>query len=423
MITLDTGLLGPHIAGGELEKAVVKASDALSSLLRGDCPGAEMRGWLELPKMPRRQIEEIADAGKRIQDEDECLVVVGIGGSYLGARAAIEALSDFAPFPVLFAGNSLSPVYHARLLESLSGKKFSICAISKSGTTTEPAIAFRLLRGELELFCGLENCRERIIAVTDPESGALRKMAQAEGWKTFAIPPDVGGRFSVLTPVGLLPMAAAGIPIDKVLEGAGAAMAAYTATGADNDALRYAAARHLLHQAGTAIEVLSVFDPSLHMICEWWKQLAGESEGKNHRGLFPASTVMTTDLHSLGQLLQEGTRSILETFLVVERPGRDLVVPGAAEDLDGLGYLEGRRLSAIDRKAFEGTREAHSAGGLPIMTLEVPEISPATMGGLFVFFEIAIAVSGLLGGVNPFDQPGVDEYKKRMFRLLGKPGA
>ena len=417
MITLDTGLLGPHVSDEALRGALPGASAALSSLLRGECAGADMRGWLGLPKAQRRLVEELTDEGKRIQDESECLVVVGIGGSYLGSRAAIEVLADFAPFPVLFAGNSLSPVYHERLLESLSGKRFSICVISKSGTTTEPAIAFRLLREAQAGSGGL------IVAVTDPERGALRAEAEAQGWRTFAIPSDVGGRFSVLSPVGLLPMAAAGIPIGVLLEEAAAAMATYTRADADNDALRYAAARHLLHQAGTAIEVLSVFDPSLHMICEWWKQLAGESEGKNHRGLFPASTVMTTDLHSLGQLLQEGTRSILETFLVVERPGRDLVVPGAAEDLDGLGYLEGRRLSAIDRKAFEGTREAHSAGGLPIMTLEVPEISPATMGGLFVFFEIAIAVSGLLGGVNPFDQPGVDEYKKRMFRLLGKPGA
>jgi glucose-6-phosphate isomerase len=423
MLSLDLELLQPHLAPDALRAALPEAQAALSSMLRGECPGAEMLGWLSLPKAPRREIEAIIDEGKRIQDAGECLVVAGIGGSYLGARAAIEALADSAPFPVLFAGNSLSPAYHARLLDSLAGKKFSICVISKSGTTTEPAIAFRLLREALEGSCGAGGCRDRIVAVTDPRSGALRKMAGAQGWKSFAIPPDVGGRFSVLSPVGLLPMAAAGIPVGEVIEGAAAAMGRYTSPGTDNDALRYAAARTLLHRAGTSIEVLSVFEPSLALFCEWWKQLAGESEGKTGRGLFPASTVMTTDLHSLGQLLQEGTRSILETFLVVARPARDLRVPAAGDDLDGLGYLAGRSLSEIDSTALEGTREAHSAGGLPIVTLEVQELVPETLGRLFVFFEVAIAVSGLLAGVNPFDQPGVDEYKKRMFRLLGRPGA
>lgn len=423
MLSLDLELLKPHLTADAFRAFLPEAGAALASLVRGDCPGAGMHGWLSLPKAPRREIEAIADEGKRIQDTSDCLVVVGIGGSYLGARAAIETLPGHAPFPVLFAGNSLSPAYHVRLLDSLSGKKFSICVISKSGTTTEPAIAFRLLRRALEASCGAAGCRDRIIAITDPARGALRREAGAQGWRTFAIPPDVGGRFSVLSPVGLLPMAAAGIEIGEVIVEAAAAIDRYTAAEEGNEAIRYAAARALLHRAGTAIEVLSVFEPSLALFCEWWKQLAGESEGKDGKGLFPASTVMTTDLHSLGQLLQEGTRDILETFLIAARPPRDLAVPAAEDDLDGLGYLAGRSLAEIDHKAFEGTREAHAAGGLPIVTIEFPELSPGAVGRLFVFFEVAVAVTGLLQGVNPFDQPGVDEYKKRMFRLLGKPGA
>ena len=423
MLTLDTRHLEPHISAQDLRAALPEAAAALRLLLKREGPGAGMLGWLDLPKSPWREVQHIADEGKRIQDTSDCLVVVGIGGSYLGARAAIEALPDQATFPVLFAGTSLSPARHARLLEKLAGRRFSICVISKSGTTLEPALAFRLLRQALERAWGRDEARKRIIAVTDPESGALRRMAAAEGWRTFPIPPDVGGRFSVLSAVGLVPLAAAGIDIFGLLEGAEAALGRFTRPEDNNEALRYAAARALLHRRGTTIEVLSVFEPDLALFCEWWKQLAGESEGKDGRGLFPASAVMTTDLHSLGQLLQEGTRSILETFLVAARPGRDLAVPEAAGDPDGLGYLAGTDLGGINRRAFEGTRAAHAGGGLPALTLEIPEISADTLGALFVFFQIAVAVSGLLGGVNPFDQPGVEEYKKRMLRLLGKPGA
>ncbi len=248
-------------------------------------------------------------------------------------------------------------------------------------------------------------------------------MASEEGWKTFSIPPDVGGRFSILSPVGLLPCAAAGIPIKGMLAGARAALGSFSMESVENDALRYAAARTLLHERGTKIEVLSTFHPELALFCEWWKQLAGESEGKDGRGLFPASTVMTTDLHSLGQLLQEGARDILETFLVASHPPRDLTVPGDDADLDGLNYLAGRSLGEINSKAFEGTRAAHESGGLPVVTIEVPSITPDSIGELFVFFEIAVAVTGRMMGINPFNQPGVEEYKSRMFRLLGKPGA
>jgi glucose-6-phosphate isomerase len=382
-----------------------------------------MLGWLSLPRMPLRTVGEIIDTGKWVQDNSDCLVVVGIGGSYLGARAGIEALRDDAIFPVLFAGNSLSPGYHDELLESLDGRRFTICVISKSGTTTEPAIAFRLLKEKLIEQCGREGYGRRIIAVTDPARGALRGMAAAGGWKTFDIPPDVGGRFSVLSPVGLLPLAAAGVPIGMVLGGAAGALEMYTKTDRSNDALRYAVARTLLHRAGTVIEVMSTFHPHLSLFCEWWKQLAGESEGKKGRGLFPASTVMTTDLHSLGQLLQQGTRAILETFLVVSSAGPNLPVPYDRTDLDGLNYLAGIDLGEVNRKAFESTRDAHSAGGLPVITIEVPSMTPENLGGLFVFFEIAVAISARLLGVNPFDQPGVERYKSRMMKLLGKPGA
>jgi glucose-6-phosphate isomerase len=422
LLTLDTGTLAPHLTEKDLKEGMPGAIEALGSLIRGEGPGSDMLGWMALPCLPARDIEEITDAGKRIQDQSDCLVVVGIGGSYLGARAGIEALRRHAPFPVLFAGNSLSPEYHTDLLDYLEGKRFSICAISKSGTTTEPAIAFRLLRDRLIDTCGRKGSNERIVAITDPVKGALRKMAGAEGWKIFPISPDVGGRFSVLSPVGLVPFAAAGIPVDTLVSGACRGLDRWTKEEPGNEALRYAIARALLHGSGIEIEVLSTFHPELSYICEWWKQLAGESEGKEGKGLYPAATVMTTDLHSLGQLLQEGSRNILETFLVSAGTNRDISIPGDSEDLDGLNYIAGRSLSEVNRKAYEGTKAAHVAGGLPVMTIELERIDPESIGALFIFYELAIAVSGRLIGVNPFNQPGVEEYKKRMFRLLGKPG-
>jgi glucose-6-phosphate isomerase len=422
LLSLDTGTLAPHLSEDDLKNGMPGAIEALGTLINGEGPGSEMLGWMALPCLPPRDIEEISDAGKKIRDTGECLVVVGIGGSYLGARAGIEALREHAPFPVLYAGNSLSPEHHADLLDHLEGRKFSICVISKSGTTTEPAVAFRLLRNRLIDTCGREESGDRIIAITDPVKGALRKMAGEQGWKIFPIPPDVGGRFSVLSPVGLVPMAAAGIPIGEMVSGACAGLARWTKEEPGNEALRYAAARSLLHDRGIEIEVLSTFHPELASVCEWWKQLAGESEGKEGKGLYPASTVMTTDLHSLGQLLQEGSRNILETFLVSDRPNRDVEIPGESEDLDGLNYIAGKSLSEVNMKAYEGTKAAHVAGGLPVMTIGMERIEPSSLGELFIFYELAIAVSGRLIGVNPFNQPGVEEYKTRMFKLLGKPG-
>jgi glucose-6-phosphate isomerase len=422
MIELDTGNTDSFLADADLENTLSRSLDALQTLLARGGRGADMLGWLDLPKTPKKELRAIEDAAKAIQDENDLLVVIGIGGSYLGARAVIEALPDLAEFPVLFAGNSLSPDYHARLLDSLEGKKYALCVISKSGTTTEPALAFRILSlGLRGRFDGREVSR-RIVAITDPARGALRRLAESEGYRTFSIPSDVGGRFSVLSAVGLLPCAAAGIPPRELLSGAADAFDQFTRTVPENEALSYASRRTLLFEKGIATEVLSTFNPELGMLCEWWKQLAGESEGKEGKGLFPASTVMTTDLHSLGQYLQQGARNILETFLLSKEPGRDITVPAAPGDPDGLDYLAGRTMGEINRSAFEGTRAAHAAGGLPVMTIELPMVAPQTIGAILVFFEMAIAVSGHLLGINPFDQPGVEEYKKRMFGLLGKPG-
>ncbi|MCK4351467.1 MAG: glucose-6-phosphate isomerase [Candidatus Krumholzibacteria bacterium] len=422
MIRFNTGNTGSFLKQSSLEKAVARGTEELESLLSRSGPGADMLGWLDLHEISQRDLSLITNTAKRIQDESDLLVVVGIGGSYLGGRALIEALPDEAAFPVLFAGNNLSPDHHARLLDSLEGKRFSVCVISKSGTTTESAIAFRILESELLKRRGKMDARRLIIAVTDPDGGALRQLAEKEGYITFPIPPNVGGRFSVLSSAGLFPSAVAGIPAERLLKGAGEAMDRYTKTSGGNDAVEYAARRLLFFEGGYSTEILSAFHPELGMLCEWWKQLAGESEGKKHKGLFPASAIMTTDLHSLGQYLQEGPRNIIETFLIASAPRREIEVPSRADDLDGLNYLAGRAMSDISRMAYEGTQQAHQAGGLPVLSIELPMITPESLGALIVFFEISIAVSGRLLGVNPFDQPGVDEYKRRMFRLLGKPG-
>lgn len=421
MISIDTTRAERHLDRGALSKEVERAGTMLESLKKGTCAGSEMLGWLRLPFIDRKELERIVDTAKRIQDDSDALVVIGIGGSYLGAESAVRALPLESSFEVLFAGTNLSPEYHSRILEGLEGKKFSICVISKSGTTTEPAVAFRIFREALIEKVGKEGLAGRIVAITDPKHGALRSAAVKERYTTFDIPPDVGGRFSVLSPVGLLPMAAAGIPVGDILEGARWSIERFSAVE-PNDMLRYAAVRHLLHEGGTDIEVMSTFHPELSYVCEWWKQLAGESEGKNGKGLFPASTVMTRDLHSLGQYLQEGKRNILETFLVAGESRKKLVIPYDDDDLDGLNYLAGRGLFEVNRKAFEGTRDAHSSGGLPVTTIEIERIDPFNLGALYVLFELSVAVSALLLGVNPFDQPGVEEYKNRMYTLLGKPG-
>lgn len=397
-------------------------------------PGAEFTGWLELPeRYDRAEFGRIQAAATRIQADSDALVVVGIGGSYLGARAAIEMLSHSfhnqlprerrKGVQVFFAGHQISGTYLAHLMELLEGRDVSLNVISKSGTTTEPAVAFRILRKWLEQRYGQAGARRRIYATTDQARGALKQLATAEGYETFVVPDDIGGRYSVLTPVGLLPIAAAGIDLDGLLAGAAAAMRACTDPDlAGNACYRYAAARNALHRKGYGTELLVNYEPALHSLSEWWKQLFGESEGKDHKGIFPAAVDFSTDLHSMGQYIQEGRRDLFETVLQVERPRADLAVPHDPEDRDGLNFLAGQTMHTVNRKAFEGTLLAHTDGGVPNLVVTVPDLSPASLGSLFYFFEKACAVSGHLLGVNPFDQPGVEAYKRNMYALLGKPG-
>ena len=360
--------------------------------------------------------------------------MIGIGGSYLGARAVIEALTDSfdalrtgadRTHPViLYAGNQIGEDYLGELCDLLRGRDFGIINISKSGTTTEPAIAFRILRSLLEENVGAAAAKERIVAVTDRARGALRTLADREGYKTYVIPDDVGGRYSVLTPVGLLPIAVAGIDIRALVRGA---VEMERAVGPDvpfdrNPALRYAAARQALYRSGKKIEILANFHPKLHYVGEWWKQLYGESEGKDHRGLFPAAVDLTTDLHSMGQWIQQGERTIFETVVSIDAPERTLSVPTDADNLDGLNYLAGRRVDEINKMAELGTRLAHASGGVPNIRVSIPRLTADHLGGLLYFFEAACGISGYLSGVNPFDQPGVEAYKSNMFALLDKPG-
>jgi len=425
VLTLDTRHLEPHISAQDLRAALPEAAAALRSLLRREGPGADMLGWLDLPKAPRREIELIADTGKRIQDTSDCLVVVGIGGSYLGARAVIEALSsplERSP-RVLFAGHHLDARYHRALLERLADVDYAVNVISKSGTTTEPGCAFRLLWDDLECRRGAD-LGARVVVTTDRARGALRELADAHRLTSFEVPDDVGGRFSVLTAVGLLPMAAAGIDVRALLAGARTMMERLRDPAADgvetNPALAYAAFRLAAFAAGRRLEVLATTAPHLGCLAEWWKQLFGESEGKGGQGLFPASLTLTTDLHSLGQWMQEGPRIAAETALdvVEEEP---LAIPAMAGDRDGLGHLTGRAMHDVNRVALAATLEAHADGGVPCCRIEVDRLDAAGLGALLYFFEYACGVSAYALGVNPFDQPGVEAYKKNMHRLLGRP--
>lgn len=398
----------------------------------GGGPGAEYLGWVDLPlSYDRDELARIEAAAARIREQAEVLVVAGVGGSYAGARAVIEALSHplynvldpgqrHGPM-VLFAGHNLSSAYLAGLLDALGEREVALNVISKSGATLETAVAFRFLRAYLQRRYGEAEARRRIYVTTDGEGGALRQLAAAEGYASFAVPRRIGGRYSVLTPVGLLPIAAAGIDVRALLAGAAAAAAAYQDPdlGA-NPCYRYAVARTLLYRQGKAVELLVSYEPMLAALAEWWKQLFGESEGKEGRGLYPASAAFTTDLHSLGQYLQEGQRHLIETAIWVTEPPRDLALPAAAGD-DGLGFLAGASLHSINQRAREATELAHTDGGVPVLTITLPELAAEPMGQLLYFFEKACAMSGYLLGVNPFDQPGVEAYKKNMFALLGRP--
>lgn len=427
----NTSYLRGFVADHEFAALEPQVAAAHQVLHTRTGPGNEYLGWLDLPtEYDREELSRIKQAAAGIRKDSQALVVIGIGGSYLGARAAIEYMcsSLYNQLPketpeIYFAGNTISPASLNDIINLCDGKDFSVNIISKSGTTTEPALAFRVFRELLEQRYGKAGARRRIYATTDKARGTLKELADKEGYETFVIPDDVGGRYSVLTAVGLLPIAVAGCDVDAMLQGAAEARAAFALPNlAENDCYRYAAARNLLLRKGKAIEVLVSYDPGLVLMGEWYKQLFGESEGKDGKGLFPASMNFSTDLHSLGQFVQDGSRNLFETVVQVQKPRSDLFIEPEQSNLDGLNFLSGQNMSVVNHRAFQGTLLAHLEGGTPNIVLEVPDHSPHSFGYLVYFFEKACAISGYLLGVNPFDQPGVESYKKNMFALLGKPG-
>lgn len=421
-----------------LENGTVKAfeqtiKEVQTALEKGTCSGNDFLGWLHLPSTTTEEfLNDIQATADVLRKECEAVVVAGIGGSYLGARAVIEALANVFPAcckeenspQVLFAGNNISEDYLSELCHYLKDKRFGVINISKSGTTTETALTFRLLKKQCEQQLGKENAKRIIVAITDAVKGAARAAAEKEGYKTFVIPDNVGGRFSVLTPVGLLPIAVAGFDIRQLIKGAADMEKACGADVpfADNIAAQYAAVRNALYRNGKKIEIMVNYHPKLHFIAEWWKQLYGESEGKGGKGIFPAACDFTTDLHSMGQWIQDGERTIFETVLSIEQPNKELSFPYDEENLDGLNFLAGKRIDEVNKMAELGTRLAHVDGGVPNIRITLPELTPYYIGQLLYFFEVACAISGLVLGVNPFDQPGVEAYKKNMFALLNKPG-
>ena len=411
-----------------MEKEVFAAHE---TLMEGSGEGNDFLGWLNLPTaQPTAEMQRISAAAERIRKSSDVFVVVGIGGSYLGPRAAIELLQGCnhnigkgkGDPQIFYAGNGLSTRAWNELLRLLEDKDFSIALISKSGTTTEPAIATRNLRWMLERKYGTEGAKSRIFAITDPCKGALRQMATEEGWETFVIPPNVGGRYSVLTAVGLLPMAVAGIDINAVMAAAAEARTLYDIRSFENPAWLYAATRNLLYRRGKCIEILESFEPGFKMMGGWWQQLFGESEGKDGKGIFPVTAEFTADLHSLGQMIQQGERNIFETMVRFDAPIRRALVSADWKNLDGLSYLEGKTLDFVDEQAFLGTLAAHVDGGVPVITMDMGELNDAKLGEMFYFFELCCGISAYMLGVNPFNQPGVEFYKRNMFHLLGKPG-
>ncbi|MDE5800093.1 MAG: glucose-6-phosphate isomerase [Paramuribaculum sp.] len=430
-LTFDITNTAGAIAPATVNDMQPEAAKALATVDEGTGAGNDYLGWVGLPSaISDEQLDAISMAAAQLQNHCEIVVTIGIGGSYLGAKAVIEALADtFAPYrcdgrtKVVFAGQNIGEDYLFELSRMLRDKKFGIIVISKSGTTTEPAIAFRILREQLEQQVGKEEASKRIVAVTDASHGALRTMADKEGYTSFEIPGNVGGRFSVLTPVGLLPIAVAGYDIKALVEGARRMeQATKTADYASNPALYYAAVRNALYRAGKKIEILVNFNPKLHYFGEWWKQLYGESEGKDGKGIFPAAVDFSTDLHSMGQWIQDGERTIFETVISVERPEHEMLIPTDDENLDGLNYIAGRPVDHVNKMAEIGTRIAHVDGGVPNLRITLPALQETYLGELIYFFEKACGISGYLLGVNPFNQPGVEDYKRNMFALLGKPG-
>ena len=420
------------LAEGAIEKYEPQVMAAQQALENGTCPGNDFLGWLHLPSSITHDfIAEIKQVANTLRSKCDAVVVAGIGGSYLGAKAVIAALDDNFSWlkssdspRILFAGNNISEDYLSELINYLSGVRFGIINISKSGTTTETAITFRLLKKMCEDQRGKEEAKDVIVAVTDARRGAARQCADKEGYKTFVIPDNVGGRFSVLTPVGLLPIACAGYDIAALVSGAQdmERQCDINTPFAENPAAIYAATRNALYASGKKIEILVNYQPKLHFMSEWWKQLYGESEGKQHKGIFPASVDFSTDLHSMGQWIQDGERTIFETVISVDKPNSSLTVPSDDENLDGLNFLAGKHIDEVNHKAEEGTRMAHIDGGVPNLQITIPCLDAYNLGQLIYFFEKGCGISGLVLGVNPFDQPGVEAYKRNMFKLLGKPG-
>ncbi|MDY4003680.1 glucose-6-phosphate isomerase [Ligilactobacillus saerimneri] len=433
-ISFDSSNLTKFVNDNELNEmqALVNAVD--SELREGTGAGNDFRGFLNLPvDYDKEEFARIKAAAKKIQSDSDILVVIGIGGSYLGARAAIDFLNhtfyNYLPAEkrnapqIFFAGNSISGNYLHDLIDLIGDKDFSINVISKSGTTTEPSIAFRVLKEILIKKYGEEAAKERIYATTDRARGALKTEADAEGYETFVIPDDVGGRFSVLTPVGLLPIAVSGANIDDLMQGAADARTAYSNPDLKvNEAYQYAALRNILYRKGYTTEILENYEPTLTYFSEWWKQLMGESEGKDQKGIYPSSANFSTDLHSLGQYIQEGRRNLMETVIKVGKPTNDVVIPMDEKNLDGFNYVGNKEMDFVNTKAFQGVVLAHTDGNVPNMIVNIPDQTAYTLGYTIYFFEIAVAISGYLNGINPFNQPGVEAYKKNMFALLGRPG-
>jgi len=430
-VKLNTKYTGGFISAGELEGIWPQVLAAHDTLHQKTGAGSDYLGWLDLPEAyDGAEFARIGAAAKRIQGDSQALVVIGIGGSYLGGRAAIEFIRspNYNLLPkntpdIYFVGNTISPTALSEIITLCEGKELSVNIISKSGTTTEPALAFRIFRELMEKKYGKEGAKKRIYCTTDKARGTLKELADSEGYETFVIPDDIGGRYSVLTPVGLLPIAVAGCDIEAIMQGAAAAMGAFEKPDmAGNDAYRYAAMRNLFYRKGKKIEILVAYDPAFAMMNEWYKQLFGESEGKDNKGLYPSSMIFSTDLHSLGQFVQDGSRTMFETVVDIQRPRQDIFLNPDPDNFDGLNFLSGQNMSVVNRKAFQGTALAHIEGGTPNLVLELPETSAYEFGYLVYFFEKACAISGYMLGVNPFDQPGVEGYKKNMFALLGKPG-
>lgn len=433
-IQFDYSKTAGYIKDHEIESMKALTQSARELLLSRKGAGNDYLGWIDLPvNYDKDEFDRIKKAADKIRSDSEVLVVIGIGGSYLGARAAIEFLGhnffnsvskEHRKAPeIYFVGNSISSTYLSGLIDVIGDRDFSVNIISKSGTTTEPAIAFRVFKKLLEEKYGKEGAAKRIYATTDKAKGALKKLADAEGYEEFVVPDDVGGRFSVLTAVGLLAIAASGADIDKLMEGAASARARCINNDFEsNDSMQYAALRNIMLRKGKSIEILCDYEPSLHYTLEWWKQLMGESEGKDGRGLFPASVDLTTDLHSMGQFIQDGARIMFETVLNVENVAREVIIEAEDEDLDGLNYLAGKTIDFVNKCAMNGTILAHTDGNTPNLMVRIPEQNEFYLGELFYFFEFACGISGYMLGVNPFNQPGVESYKRNMFALLGKPG-